>query len=204
MSNNNEIFMTENKSNKASIIVAILAICLILGGVYLLNQSFTSSNKTQETAKTSNTSPKTETTSSKATPTTSSTPTSNSQTSTATPTTTNTATPTTSTTTSSGTTNSGTSTTPTTTPAATPTPAAKPTLTENQLIAKALSVSSSGEVKFEIQECGLPNAKVCKAGTKFSLTGVKATADKVYLVSGNISESNGTLSLENITIKENT
>ena len=202
MSNNNEIFMTENKSNKASIIVAILAICLILGGVYLLNQSFNSSSKTTETAKTAT--PKTETkaptaTSSTATPTTSDSVTT--PTTSATPTTTNgsqvSTTPTTVTTT-------PTTSTVATSPVTPPATVAKPVLTEKQIIAKALSVSSTGEVKFEIQECGLLNAKVCKAGTKFSLTGVKATAGKVYLVSGNISESNGTLSLENITIKENT
>ncbi len=60
MSNNNEIFMPENKSNKASIIVAVIAICLILGGVYLLNQSF-SSNKPAETNTASTTPTKTET-----------------------------------------------------------------------------------------------------------------------------------------------
>ncbi len=204
--NNNEIFMPENKSNKASIIVAIVAICLILGGVYLINQGVNSSNKTKETAQNTNsnssssstptTSTSTKATTSTTEPTETTTPTTNTA-ATTTPTTVDTTTPATTTTPSTSST-----TTPTTTPTTTTPEPAK--LENNQIVAKALSVSDSGETRFEIKECGIPNATVCKAGTKFTLTGVKSSVDKTYLVSGNITESNGALSLENIIVKEYT
>lgn len=190
MSNSNEIFMPENKSNKASIIVAVVAICLILGGVYLLNQSFSSSSKKDTPTQTASTTPS---------------PSEASKT-TATPTTVDSTTKPTTDTTPPETTNTVT-TTPTTTPApATPTTPAPttsttPALENNQLIAKVLSIDSSGMTKFEIQSCGIPNPVLCKSGTKFNLSGVKASVDKVYLVSGSITDGSS-LSLENITIKE--
>lgn len=194
MSNNNEIFMPENKSNKASIIVAVIAICLILGGVYLLNQSF-SSNKPAET-NTASTTPTTKTETAKkeeTKPVAEETPVTNTT----------------------KTTTTTTTTTPATTPSTTTTPATTPTtpdttttppkqvLTPNQIIAKVLEIKSNGETVFQIQECGLQDATICKSPNKFNLSGVKATVDKIYLVSGSISEENGRMSLENITIKEN-
>jgi cytoskeletal protein RodZ len=188
MSNNNEIFMPENKSNKASIIVAVIAICLILGGVYLLNQSF-SSNKPAET-NTSTTTPTTKTETAKkeeVKPVVKE----------------NTVTDTTKTTTPTETaTKPATTTTTPVTPVTTPT-VEKQVLTPNQIIAKVLEVKSNGETVFQIQECGLKDATICKSPNKFNLSGVKAAIDKIYLVSGSISEENGRMSLENITIKEN-
>jgi cytoskeletal protein RodZ len=202
--NHNEIFMPENKSNKASIIVAVVAICLILGGVYLINQGVSSTNKPKETAQTttSNSSSSNTPSSSSNTSTTSS-ETQSSSTSTTPSTSTETNSNTTTTTTPAETPSTPAATTTPTTPAATTTPTTTtPKLESNQLTAKVLSISDAGETRFEIVECGLENAKVCKAGSKIILSGVKTTVGLTYLVSGSISEDGGVLTLENITVKE--
>lgn len=194
--NNTEIFMPENKSNKASIIVAVVAICLILGGVYLINQGVSSSNSSKETAQ------NTTTNSSSSNPAKPSSTSSNSPVEPK-PDTTNAA-PTT-------TTNPSAPTTPTvaptpTTPAPTTTPAApivaETKLTPNQLTAKVISIKADKGTEFAIIECGIVNAVVCKSPRTFTLTGVKAIVDKVYLVTGKITDDGKILTLENITIKE--
>jgi cytoskeletal protein RodZ len=169
--------MTDKNSNRISLIVAVLAIVLILGGVYMLQKSFTSSSSSAQAKSTvaKNATVKTST----ITPT-SSTPTTPSTTGSTTGSASGTTTTTTQSTTSSpisatirSTTTSSASTTPatttqtvpttqvnSTTPTKTTAPANTP-LSANQLTAKYI-----GNNTFEIVSCGKTGTNFCQSPYK--------------------------------------
>ncbi|GAB4147182.1 MAG: hypothetical protein OHK0017_08610 [Patescibacteria group bacterium] len=63
-------------------------------------------------------------------------------------------------------------------------------------IKATLKSVSGGTYAFEIQECGLPEAKICKQGTKMNLSlstrmGSKLQVGSMYLVSADFEEIPG-------------
>lgn len=168
--------MSDKNSNRLSLIIAIIAIVLILGGVYLLNRSFSTptktatatTNKPSTRSTTSNSAKKTSTTTSantsvtaksdnesstninKDTVTKESTPLSTPSGSDKeiNPTTQNPVTPSTET--------------------KKPEPTTQP-LAENEIIAKYLGPNSAGQARFEIQECGKKGSTSCLNPNKFSI-----------------------------------
>jgi hypothetical protein len=180
--------MSDKNSNKVSLFIAVIAIILILGGVYLLNKSFSNSSKVvvASNAKSQIKTSSANTSSTKQTTKTDSVDTSVTGKSNLTPSdiakdnkSTTTTSPTT--TVNPSTSQSTTSTTKTESPkvtAETPKP-----LSENEIVAKFVGEGTGGLPKFEIQDCGNKNSKLCVNPNKFIIN--NASKFDVKLIEGN-------------------
>lgn len=183
--------MSDKSSNKISLFIAVIAIVLILGGVYLLNKSFSSSTKTavasnaKVQSKTSNANAASKITAIK--------PDSVDTSVTAKPATTL---PDVAKETKNTSIGSATTTTTTTTTGATPTNIAtvqsssstkseqpEPPLETNEIVAKFVGEGTGGLPKFEIQECGNKDSKLCVNPNKFIIN--NASKFDVKLIEGN-------------------
>jgi hypothetical protein len=222
---NTKIPMYEKKSNTTSIIIAIIAIFLILGGVYLINQSFNKSKSTSSTSDNSNnttatTTPAATDTSSTSTPTTSDTSsstssdtsntTANNATDGSTSTTTTDPSSTTSSSTSGTDSTSGsttTSTDPSSTTSSTTTSTTPSTLKDDEAIVQVTNVTpnSDGSNRYDITivDTGFQNGTKLKKGatTYINVSGVTMVAGKTYDISS-ITEQDGKISISNLTATE--
>jgi regulatory protein YycI of two-component signal transduction system YycFG len=193
--------MSDKSSSRVSLFIALIAIVLILGGVYLLNKSFSSSTKTavasnansqiksstaNNASKTSVTKPESSDTSVTAKPATITDVSKDAKPSTS-------AASTSTSTTTSGVAPSITAgTTATTIQSSVPavvktepkvsTEAQKP-LTEGEIVAKFVGEGTGGLPKFEIQECGNKQSKLCVSPNKFIIN--NANKFDVKLTEGN-------------------
>lgn len=196
-----ELFMYEKKSNRGTALVAFIAIVLILGGVYLLNQSFskpqedTNNSSPSQQASNSSTSNSTSQNENEAKeePSTStdtnssiSSNTSNSNTST------NSSTPPTSDDPDSSTSNSNNADTQVETP---PNTENTNNLEDNQVILKVLS-KDNNTYQTEIVTSGVPEATLLKSGGKvrINISGITLEEGKTYQITG-LTESNGKISI---------
>jgi FtsZ-interacting cell division protein ZipA len=196
----NKVFscMSDKNSNRISLIIAVIAIVLILGGVYLLNKSFSSPSKTavantatkpaakSNTAKTTTSSSSTASgTNTSVTAKTSDSPADTSTKDKASSTATAPADSKSTTITSTEAPKPAVTTTPKTEdkpkPAAPVAPVAQP-LAENEILATYLGPNSVGQARFEIQECGKKGATSCTNPNKFSIN--KSSEYGVALVEG--------------------
>jgi cytoskeletal protein RodZ len=149
--------MPEKSSNKASIIIALVAIFLILGGVYLLNQAI-SKPKTDTVAKASSSSLSSQKSSSAV-----STSQAASQSSVASSVAT-----TTSSAASQASTSTGSST--------------STTLKTNEMIVTNITSDKAGLIKMQINECAQPASQYCKVNTKFYLNLTKDESGKIITI----------------------
>ena len=195
---NTKIVMYEKKSNTTSIVIAIVAIFLILGGVYMINQSF-NKTKTDTTAKsdsntTTNTTKSNETakTETKSDTTEDDTTTTNSSSTTTSDTTTTPSTDTATTDSDTTTTDPDTTTTPT-----------ESTLKEDEAIVKVTKVTpgTGGANRYDITivDTGYKDGTKLKkdATTYINVSGVTMQADKTYQISS-ITEKDGKISISSL------
>jgi cytoskeletal protein RodZ len=214
--------MSDKNSNRVSLFIAVVAIVLILGGVYLLNKSFSSSTKTavasnvkpQVKSYTSNTAPSTtaKTESSDASVTAKPTVSDTSKDTKAAPstststTTTGVSTPTTiissANSNTAGTTPNTVNATPKTEQIKNVAEVSKP-LTENEIVAKFVGEGTGGLPKFEIQECGNKDSKLCVSPNKFIINNasrfdVKLAEGKKYKFEAKYNEDQSFIIFESI------
>jgi cytoskeletal protein RodZ len=179
--------MSDKNSSRVSLFIAIIAIVLILGGVYLLNKSFSSSTKTAVASNASSQIKSTTASKSLAVKSDSSdtSVTAKPATIVEAPKTTSTASTSTATTTT-GVTPAITTVSQANTSTKSDTPkaveAAKP-LSENEILAKFVGEGTGGLPKFEIQECGNKSSKLCVSPNKFIIN--NANKFDVKLTEGN-------------------
>jgi hypothetical protein len=197
-----KVHMYEKKSNTVSIVIAIAAVLLIFGGVYLINQSF---SKTNSTAKKEETKTSTQSTVTKAKDTTPSTDIDKSTT----------VTTSTSNTSNKAADNSSAAT--TTTDTTEPTTDKKPTdtvdpatttstLAEDQAIVRVSKVTPLGSVNrydIEVVDTGFKDGAKLKKGAKtfINVSGVTLIEGKTYQISS-ITEKDGKISISSLQAKE--
>lgn len=177
---NTDLIMYEKKSNSASIVVAVIAILLILGGVYFLNKSFTKPKEVSKatiSTSSSSSSTKAETLSSSSSFSTSSSSSISSSTSSS----------------SSSNLNSSSS-------------SSTSGLQENEAIIKITKVTVGNEsTRYEVEflDTGLKNGTKLKAGNKIylNLIGATMSVDKTYKISS-IIETDNTIKVSNLKSKE--
>jgi len=215
--------MQENKSNRIGIIVALIIIFLILGGVYLLNQTFNQGSRTSDD--TSKQTTKTETANNSSTNSNTTTSDSNlsqnqispedifkgsdsdANTSTNSNTTgnQNTANSTNQETNTSVNSEKKEETQKTTDTEKTETTTETVKLESNQILATLSSVSN-GRYSFVIKQCGNSNPNFCKSGTKFYLENLNPKVvnetSKDYLINATITDTKSGLSISNATVKK--
>lgn len=73
-------------------------------------------------------------------------------------------------------------------------------LEQNQILAKAIIPDAKGN-NFEIIACGIKNPSYCKAGRRIRMEGSNYQAGQEYLLTGNIQDSGDSISLSNTIIR---
>ncbi|MBC7472231.1 MAG: hypothetical protein H7196_03160 [candidate division SR1 bacterium] len=184
--------MSNKSSNRISLFIAVIAIALILGGVYLLNKSFSSSTKvavasnTKVQSKSSNTNASSKITAVKAdsadTSVTAKPVTSTDAGKEARNTSVSSSSPTTTTTTTTGSTPANITTTQPNSSLSIKSEVSKP-LETNEIVAKFVGEGTGGLPKFEIQECGNKESRLCVNPNKFIIN--NANKFDVKLIEGN-------------------